>query len=94
MDDLGVAKLTDEQRFVTVPARLEKISGVTMHSLIGYKYDASLNLLVAACLGYFPGPLPGRIARALLALIVSTLLIGLFLAAVFFSATELAEAFA
>jgi SSS family solute:Na+ symporter len=72
VDDLDVVKLTDEQRFVTVPARLEKISGVTMHSLIGYKYDASLNLLIKNLLPANSGWV-GFVLAALMGAIISSL---------------------
>jgi SSS family solute:Na+ symporter len=70
-DDLG-AKLTDEQRFVTVPARLEKIGGVTLHALTGYKYDASLNLLIKNLIPIKTG-LVGFVLAALMGAIVSSL---------------------
>lgn len=72
MDGLDAAKLTDEQRFVTVPARLEKISGVTVHPLMGYKYDASLNLLIKNLLPANSG-IVGFVLAALMGAIVSSL---------------------
>lgn len=72
VDDLDAAKLTDEQRFVTVPARLEKTAGVTVHSLIGYKYDASLNLLIKNLLPAGSGWV-GFVLAALMGAIISSL---------------------
>jgi SSS family solute:Na+ symporter len=71
-DDLTGARLTDEQRFVTVPARLEKMSSVTVHSLIGFKYDASLNLLIKNLLPPGSGWV-GFVLAALMGAIVSSL---------------------
>jgi SSS family solute:Na+ symporter len=71
-DDLNAAKLTDEQRFVTVPGRLEKISGVKVHALTGYKYDASLNLLIKNLLPVGSGWV-GFVLAALMGAIVSSL---------------------
>ncbi len=71
VDDLAT-KLSDEQRFVTVPARLEKIPGVTVHALIGYKYDASLNLLIKNLLPSGSGWV-GFVLAALMGAIVSSL---------------------
>lgn len=72
VDDLDATKLTDEQRFVTVPARLEKTAGVTVHSLIGYKYDASLNLLIKNLLPAGSGWV-GFVLAALMGAIISSL---------------------
>jgi SSS family solute:Na+ symporter len=72
MDGLDAAKLTDEQRFVTVPARLERISGVNVHPLMGYKYDASLNLLIKNLLPANSG-IVGFVLAALMGAIVSSL---------------------
>ncbi len=72
VDDLNAAKLIDEQRFVTVPGRLEKISGVQVHALAGYKYDASLNLLIKNLLPSGSGWV-GFVLAALMGAIVSSL---------------------
>jgi SSS family solute:Na+ symporter len=72
VDDLNAAQLTDEQRFVTVPARLEKLAGVKVHPLMGYKYDASLNLLIKNLLPANSG-LVGFVLAALMGAIVSSL---------------------
>lgn len=72
VDDLDAGKLSDEQRFVTVPDRLQKISGVKVHSLIGYKYDASLNLLIKNLLPANSGWV-GFVLAALLGAIISSL---------------------
>jgi solute:Na+ symporter, SSS family len=72
VDDLDATKLTDEQRFVTVPTRLEAIPGVTVHSLMGYKFDASLNLLIKNLLPAGSGWV-GFVLAALMGAIVSSL---------------------
>jgi SSS family solute:Na+ symporter len=72
VDDLNPASLTDEQRFVTVPTRLERLPGVSVHTLMGYKYDASLNLLIKKLLPTNSGWV-GFILAALMGAIVSSL---------------------
>jgi SSS family solute:Na+ symporter len=52
--------------------RLEKVEGLTKHSLLGYKYDASLNLLIKNLLPENSG-LRGFIIAALFGAIVSSL---------------------
>lgn len=71
-DDLNETVLTDEQRFVTVPGRLERLAGVTVHPLMGFKYDASLNLLIKNLIPANTG-LVGFVLAALLGAIVSSL---------------------
>jgi SSS family solute:Na+ symporter len=71
-DDFSPAGLTDEQRFVTLPGRLERTPGVTVHPLMGFKYDASLNLLIKNLLPANTG-LVGFVLAALLGAIVSSL---------------------
>lgn len=46
----------------------------------------------AASLGYFTGPWPGRVVRTVLALVLSSALVVLFLAGVFYAATGVIEA--
>jgi solute:Na+ symporter, SSS family len=72
VDDLNPQALTDEQRFVTVPGRLERTAGVTVHSLLGFKYDASLNLLIKNLLPANSGWV-GFVLAALFGAIVSSL---------------------
>jgi SSS family solute:Na+ symporter len=72
IDDLNEASLTDEQKFVTIPSRLEKLPGVTVHSLVNYKYDASLNLLIKKLLPSGSGWV-GFVLAALMGAIVSSL---------------------
>ena len=72
VDDLNPAALTEEQRFVTIPGRLERTAGVTVHSLLGFKYDASLNLLIKKLLPADSG-MVGFILAALFGAIVSSL---------------------
>ena len=72
VDDLSAAGLTDQQRFVTVPGRLERIPGVKVHALMGYKYDASLNLLIKKLLPTNSGWV-GFVLAALMGAIVSSL---------------------
>ncbi|MCP5527237.1 MAG: sodium/solute symporter [Verrucomicrobiales bacterium] len=64
--------LTEEQRFVTIPAQLERFKEVTVHSLMGYKYDAALNLLIKNLLPQNSG-LVGFVLAALMGAIVSSL---------------------
>jgi solute:Na+ symporter, SSS family len=71
------ANLTEEQRFATIPGRLEKLaavkdSGVTLHAIQGYKYDAALNLLMKNLLPENTG-FRGFVIAALLGAIVSSL---------------------
>jgi SSS family solute:Na+ symporter len=72
VDDLNAASLTDEQRFFTVPGRLERTAGVKVHALLGYKYDASLNLLIKNLLPTNSGWV-GFVLAALMGAIVSSL---------------------
>jgi SSS family solute:Na+ symporter len=72
---LNAAALTEEQRFAIIPARLEKIeaaAGLKLHPIQGYKYDASLNLLMKRLLPENTG-LRGFVIAALLGAIVSSL---------------------
>jgi SSS family solute:Na+ symporter len=69
---VGEGPLTDEQRFVAVPAALAKLKDVTVHTLAGYKYDAALNLLIKNVLPANSG-LVGFVLAALLGAIVSSL---------------------
>ncbi len=72
---LNPAALTEEQRFATIPARLEKLAAtgaVTLHAIQGYKYDAALNLLMKNLLPEGVG-LRGFVIAALLGAIVSSL---------------------
>lgn len=66
------ASLTDEQRFATIPGRLEKLKDVTLHPIQGYKYDAALNLLMKNLLPENVG-VRGFVIAALLGAIVSSL---------------------
>jgi SSS family solute:Na+ symporter len=71
------ANLTEEQRFATIPGRLEKLasdksSGITLHPIQGYKYDAALNLLMKNLLPENTG-IRGFVIAALLGAIVSSL---------------------
>jgi solute:Na+ symporter, SSS family len=71
------ANLTEEQRFATIPGHLEKLaavkdSGITLHALQGYKYDAALNLLMKNLLPENTG-VRGFVIAALLGAIVSSL---------------------
>ena len=72
VDDLDAATLTEEQMFVTIPGRLEKLAGVKVHPLVNYKYDASLNLLIKNLLPQNSG-LVGFVLAALMGAIVSSL---------------------
>jgi len=72
VDDLNAGTLTDEQKFVTIPSRLEAIKGIEVHSLVNYKYDASLNLLIKNLLPANSG-LVGFVLAALMGAIVSSL---------------------
>lgn len=49
-------------------------------------------IFVAACLGYFAMPWPGRLARTLLALAIAATLVAAFLAAVMYAALQIARA--
>jgi SSS family solute:Na+ symporter len=69
---MNPASLTDEQRFATIPARLEKIKDVTLHPIQGFKYDAALNLLMKNLLPENTG-VRGFVIAALLGAIVSSL---------------------
>lgn len=69
---LESGKLTDEQRFVTVPSLLAGAKDVTVHTLAGYKYDASLNLLIKNLLPANTG-IVGFVLAALMGAIVSSL---------------------
>jgi SSS family solute:Na+ symporter len=71
VDDLNESSLTDEQRFVIIPGRLADAK-VKVHSLMGYKYDAALNLLIKNLLPANSG-LVGFILAALMGAIVSSL---------------------
>ncbi len=84
VDDLNAESLTDEQRFVTVPGRLERTAGVKVHSLIGFKYDASLNLLIKNLLPQNSG-MVGFVLAALFGAIVSSLAAVLNAASTIFS---------
>jgi SSS family solute:Na+ symporter len=64
--------LTEEQRFAVIPGRLEKIPGVTLHAIQGFKYDAALNLLMRNLLPENTG-IRGFVIAALLGAIVSSL---------------------
>lgn len=66
------ASLTEEQRFATIPGRLEKVAGLTLHPIQGYKYDAALNLLMKNLLPENIG-VRGFVIAALLGAIVSSL---------------------
>jgi SSS family solute:Na+ symporter len=74
---IGATKLTEEQRFAVIPGKLEKLaldksSGVTLHAIQGYKYDAALNLLMKNLLPENTG-VRGFVIAALLGAIVSSL---------------------
>ena len=67
--------ITEEQRFAIIPARLEKIektADLKLHPIHGYKYDASLNLLMKNLLPENTG-IRGFVVAALLGAIVSSL---------------------
>jgi transporter, SSS family len=70
-DDLNESALTEEQKFVIIPGRLAEAKA-TMHSIMGFKYDASLNLLIKNLLPQNSG-LVGFILAALMGAIVSSL---------------------
>jgi SSS family solute:Na+ symporter len=70
--DLTTDQSDDGENYVTVPNRLAEIKGVTMHALAGYKYDASLTLLIKNLVPQNSG-LVGFILAALLGAIVSSL---------------------
>jgi SSS family solute:Na+ symporter len=75
-DDLAAGQLTEEQRFVTVPTRLQTLAdkdkNLTLHVIHGYKYDAALSLLMRNLLPENSG-LRGFVIAALFGAIVSSL---------------------
>jgi SSS family solute:Na+ symporter len=76
LEAIDPAKLTEEQRFSVIPAALAKAakvdSSVKVHVIHGYKYDASLTLLMRNLLPENTG-LRGFIIAALMGAIVSSL---------------------
>jgi len=72
VDDLNASSLTEEQNLATIPGRLEQIKEVTVHSLVNYKYDASLNLLIKNLLPPNSG-IVGFVLAALMGAIISSL---------------------
>lgn len=72
VDDLNPGSLTEEQRFSDIPGRLSAASGLTLHPIQGYKYDAALNLLMKNLLPENTG-LRGFVIAALFGAIVSSL---------------------
>lgn len=72
IDDLTAGALTEEQNLVTIPGRLSKLKGVEVHSLVNYKYDASLNLLIKKLLPEGSGWV-GFVLAALMGAIISSL---------------------
>lgn len=71
VDDLQHPKLSGKE-MSALGLRLEKIDGLTKHTLLGYKYDASLNLLIKNLLPENSG-LRGFVIAALFGAIVSSL---------------------
>jgi SSS family solute:Na+ symporter len=71
VDDLQHPELSGRE-IAALSLRLDKIDGLTKHSLLGYKYDASLNLLIKNLLPENSG-LRGFIIAALFGAIVSSL---------------------
>lgn len=69
---LDPANISEEQRFASIPGQLEKIPGVTLHPIQGFKYDAALNLLMKNLLPENVG-IRGFVIAALLGAIVSSL---------------------
>jgi solute:Na+ symporter, SSS family len=76
IEGLNPDAVTEEQRFVTIPAALEKLKAgdkeFKLHPIQGYKYDASLTLLMRNLLPENNG-LRGFIIAALMGAIVSSL---------------------
>lgn len=76
IEGLNPDAVTEEQRFVTIPAALEKVAagdkGFKLHPIQGYKYDASLTLLMRNLLPESTG-IRGFIIAALMGAIVSSL---------------------
>lgn len=76
IEGLNPDAVTEEQRFVTIPAALEKVAagdkGFKLHPIQGYKYDASLTLLMRNLLPENNG-IRGFIIAALMGAIVSSL---------------------
>ena len=72
VDDLDATALTDQQKYVVIPGRLAKLAGVTVHEVVNYKYDASLNLLIKNLLPAGSG-IVGFVLAALMGAIVSSL---------------------
>lgn len=76
LEGIDPAKLTEEERFSTIPAALEKAaktdSSIKLHTVHGYKYDAALTLLMRNLLPENTG-LRGFIIAALMGAIVSSL---------------------
>ncbi len=71
VDDLQGAPLSHAQNSELI-SRLEKVKGLSSHSLMGYKYDAALNLLIKKLLPEGSG-LRGFVIAALFGAIVSSL---------------------
>ncbi len=76
VEGLDPASITEEQRFVTIPAALEKAAAadpaLKLHPIQGYKYDAALTLLMRNLLPENTG-IRGFIIAALMGAIVSSL---------------------
>jgi len=72
LSGLDSATLSEEQRFATIPARLEKNTKLELHPIQGFKYDAALNLLMKNLLPENVG-IRGFVIAALLGAIVSSL---------------------
>jgi SSS family solute:Na+ symporter len=74
---IDASKPSEKQSFAVIPGKLEKLaldksSGVTLHAIQGYKYDAALNLLMKKLLPENTG-VRGFVIAALLGAIVSSL---------------------
>ena len=76
IEGLDPANVTEEQRFVTIPAALDKVAAADknfkLHPIQGYKYDAALTILMRNLLPENTG-LRGFIIAALMGAIVSSL---------------------
>ena len=76
LEGIDPAKLTEEQRFSTIPSALEKAAktdaSIKLHTVHGYKYDAALTLLMRNLLPENTG-IRGFIIAALMGAIVSSL---------------------